>query len=122
MGVYQAVQDGEYKNSLPYPERVKEPAVLRKSARDLTDDEVASLAAVKAQYVADVEAHERAKYAYRQEEGRLFAKFRADLEAEYGLVGHPKADALFNRAWEQGHSAGFGEVATIYDDLVELVR
>lgn len=121
MSVYQAVQDGDYKNKLAYPERVKEPAVLRKVARDLTADEAASLPAVRAQYEADKAAYDEARRAYNIETSELTGKLRADLEAENGMTGHPKADKVWSKAWEDGHSAGYGEVANIYLDLAELV-
>jgi len=121
MSVYQAVQDGEYKNKLEYPATVREPAVLRKVARDLTADEAKSLPAVCAQYAADKEAYVAARQAYNEETAALTSKLKADLEAEHGLVGHPKADKVWAKAWEDGHSSGYGEVASIYDDLAELV-
>lgn len=60
--------------------------------------------------------------AYNQEEVRLVELFRADIETEYGMVGHPKASLLFSKAWERGHSGGFCEIAIVYDDLVELIK
>ena len=45
-----------------------------------------------------------------------------DLEAFYGMRGHPKAALLYGKAWEMGHHAGLQEVANYYDDLVELVK
>lgn len=59
---------------------------------------------------------------HRAEEARLVALFKADLEAEHGIVGNPKADRLFEIAWEHGHSSGYGEVLLHYEELVELVK
>lgn len=44
------------------------------------------------------------------------------LEEKYGVVGHPKADRLYELAWEHGHSSGYSEVEIYYDDFVELVK
>lgn len=61
------------------------------------------------------------KEEYRAETARLEAEFKADLEREYGFVGHPKADAIYALAWDYGHSAGYSEVAMYYDELAQLL-
>ena len=65
----------------------------------------------------------------RKEEILLRMKIRAEererhkakLESEYGLVGHPKADKLYELAWGYGHSSGYTEVEYYYSELVELL-
>lgn len=57
----------------------------------------------------------------REEDARLIALFKEDLEKEYGTVGHPKADRLFEMAWSHGDSLHL-DVAYHYDDLSELVK
>ena len=47
--------------------------------------------------------------------------FRRNLEDEFGVIGNPKADQLFAKAYERGHSGGFREVYHEYADLVELI-
>ena len=121
MSVTERVREGEYKTKLPYPERVKEPEILSRRARDLTSDEVASIARVKAQYEADKIACDKARKAYSEDERRLESQFKADLEAEYKMIGHPKADLLWGKAWDHGHANGLHEVAFYYGDFVELV-
>lgn len=34
---------------------------------------------------------------------------------------HPKAETLFELAWDHGHSAGLAEVATYYGEFAELI-
>lgn len=94
MSIFEAIRNGEYDNKLEWPSR----SVGFKSE--------------------DV----KARKAYREETGRLTQKFKEDLEREYGLVGHPKADLLYSKAWDIGHAYGFHEVANYYDELVELIR
>lgn len=113
---------GEFKNALPYPSRPMMPALLSKRGGDLSAAEMARLPTAKAEYEAAKAAYDEAKAAYNAEDARLHTAFREALEAEYGMAGHPKADKLYSKAWEKGHSSGFGEVANEYDDLVELVR
>jgi hypothetical protein len=58
---------------------------------------------------------------YQTEGGRLEALFRQDLFDTYGVNDNPKKDLCFTKAWSRGHSSGYYEVLTIWDDLVELI-
>ena len=61
--------------------------------------------------------------AYREEENRLTVQFRLDLEEENGTGGLSKGkrDALWAKAWADGHASGLSEVAIHYSDLAELM-
>lgn len=48
--------------------------------------------------------------------------FKAELAKILRLEGHPKFDALYRIAWQEGHSSGFSEVANYADTLAELLR
>ena len=69
-----------------------------------------------------VEAAREARTAYRAETEALKAQLQQDLEIAYGLYQHTKAPLLWRLAWDQGHSAGLGEVAMYYDTFSELLR
>jgi hypothetical protein len=58
---------------------------------------------------------------YRIENARLLEVFRKDLEHEYGMIGHPKADVLWRLAYDRGHSAGYNEIYNEYDELSVLI-
>jgi hypothetical protein len=75
----------------------------------------------KADY-PNIEDYRAAYYAYNAETARLMVLFQTDLEKDNDMIGHPKAELLFRKAWEMGHSAGFHEVKGHYEDLLELVR
>ncbi len=58
--------------------------------------------------------------------------FRADMRAKtqeykvaclelHGLTGHPKADAIWDFAWERGRSAGLDMVDAWVGRLAELI-
>lgn len=119
--VHQLVCEGAYKTKLPYPARVTEPEVLRKRAKDMDAAEIASLTAVKAEWEQAKRDYEAARRAYNTDDNRLEAQFRADLEAEHGMTGHPKADKLWSKAYSDGHSGGMSEVSNVYGELVDLV-
>jgi hypothetical protein len=59
---------------------------------------------------------------FHDESRRLKALFKSDLEAEHGLAGHPKADLLFDIAWEHGHANGYYDVEIHYSELAELLK
>ena len=51
-------------------------------------------------------------------------QFRTECEAEYcpNWVSQATRDAVWRKAWEDGHSSGNAEVAFQYDDLMDIVR
>lgn len=40
---------------------------------------------------------------------------------EYGVVNHPKAQKVWDMAWERGHSSGYDSVRSEFEELVELI-
>ncbi len=122
LSVRQKIDMNVYSPKTPYPGAVRRPAYLSKKAYDLTVLEAASMKKDKEEYDAAVAAVAELRKAYQNEVRACEDQFKIDLEVEYGLVGHPKADLLFSKAWEMGHSSGFGEVLNYYDELSELVK
>ena len=57
---------------------------------------------------------------YSEELKRLQEEFRNDLIEKYQMTDHPKADKLFNKAWDMGCAGGLEEVEYYFMDLVEL--
>lgn len=97
---------GEYHSNLPWPEVL--PSRLR--IRGLE---------------AEARTAEAQREARRDDKARLRRRLRADLEDANGTapsrIGQHKADLLWAKAWDHGHSAGLHEVAFWYVDLAELV-
>jgi hypothetical protein len=58
---------------------------------------------------------------YHKENLRLQQEFRHDLIAKYGVDGHPKANKIFDKAWELGGSNNLWEVEDYFMSLVELI-
>ena len=65
-------------------------------------------------------SHE-SRVAKLKDQARLNNQLKADLLADVGLTGHPKADLLFEKAWDLGHASGLQEVTTYFYDLAELL-
>lgn len=57
---------------------------------------------------------------YREENLRLQEEFRRDLIAKYNMDDHPKADNIFDKAWEIGCGAGYEEIEGYFCDLIPL--
>lgn len=117
--VYDDVREGKYSVVLAFPEKPGKPERPGPSAG----------AAAYREYADKLEAWEKkhaeyleARAQWRAEENRMTMKLKADLEEEFGMTGHPKADALWHKAWQDGHSGGYSEVTNIYSDLVELAK
>lgn len=104
------------------PSRPKEPAIFRKCAADLTAEESRSLPRLKREHEQATKEYKEARDAYLRRQVELENEFKRDLEEEHGVTGHPKAERLFQIAWDHGHSAGFSEVLGWYSELAELIQ
>lgn len=90
------IEMGLFENKLPYPLI----AGSKQSKQEITE----------------------ARQAYRSEDVRIHNEFRKSLEEEFGMVGHPKANKLFEIAWREGHSEGYQSIVYWYEELYELVK
>lgn len=57
-----------------------------------------------------------------EEAARERTEHRAGLEREHGLVGHKRANRLYELAWEYGHSEGLYSVAQYYAEFADLIK
>jgi hypothetical protein len=87
----------EFRNRLPYPERLISGQ----------GDRVA--------YLKEVEA-------YHAETARLEKAFRAKMAELHAMHNMPPAieQKVFQMAWDQSHASGYDDVAATYGDLAEL--
>lgn len=69
----------------------------------------------------DEEGFQAQKKAFREEEDRLRNEFKNDLIIESGLELNPKAELLFQKAWDLGRSDGLYSVVERFEDLAELI-
>lgn len=60
--------------------------------------------------------------AYHADRGRLRDLFRDDLLKENGIVDHPKAQVLWELAWEEGHANGYIEVVMYFEKFLPLIK
>jgi hypothetical protein len=134
MNAQAKANNGDYKNTLDYPRQkdfqkvyvyARGNVVADGVPRNTIDEHQMNAWKVTGHTIEiqdDKTGYRAAQTAYSQETARLEAQFRRDLEDEYSVADHPKASMLYSKAWQLGHSAGLGEVASYYDDLVDLIK
>jgi hypothetical protein len=59
---------------------------------------------------------------YHLFEGEILKEFKEELLKRLGLEGHPRANKLYEMAWERGHSSGLSEVVYSAESLAELLE
>lgn len=59
---------------------------------------------------------------YHEENVRLQEEFRRDLIKKYNMNSHPKANKIFDKAWELSSGTDLGEVEDYFMSLVDLVK
>ena len=119
MSVWDKLGARAYDNTDPCPVKPRRPRL----APNPTAEQARAYAEALDLYEnVELPEHEAAYAAYRARSAELAASFQNDLEDYYNMRGHPKAELLYWKCYERGHHAGFGEIASVYSDLVELVK
>ena len=59
---------------------------------------------------------------YQEENLRLQEEFRRDLIEEYKITNYPKANKIFDKAWELASGTNLQDVEDYFMSLVELVN
>ena len=111
MGVVENIKNKKYANLTVYPTKPIEPKV-NECYKDT--EEFQSLFG---KYEIELEKYNKKLDKYNKESTQLNEKFKHDSLEESGMLGHPKADQVFSKAYEMGHSSGLYEV---FDYLIEL--
>lgn len=114
MSVFDNIANGEYENKLPW----------NPSPEMLTDIESQIEAAKRV--VEDLKEQRQnlrkvSQKAYNEESARLQDQFKADLFKEFGVEKNPKAEKCYAKAYEQGHSSGYSDIANCFANMVELI-
>lgn len=120
-----------YKNTVPFPSREDYSKVFYYSKGQVVGEAKANdkekikeirkafPSAIK-EVVEDEEGYRAAREAYGKGEAQAEADFKSDLFAENGLEVNDFTNKLYSTAWASGHSHGFSEVKSHFEDLVEL--
>lgn len=116
--IFDAINAGEYDNKLEFPDSLRKPVL---KSRTPSVQEMNRYLAELEEYQVKKEAFDAALKAYRNETQAKEEQFKSDLETFYDVARHPKADLLFSKAWMKGHALGLSEIASNYDDMVDLI-
>lgn len=117
MNIWDKLSEGVYDNQSECPQKPLRPVLTK----DATPAQIRAYADQIEMYDAHLKEYREQLNHYNARTRQLEDVFKADLEAEFGMVGHVKADLLYSKAWQMGHAHGLREVANYYSDLVELV-
>jgi hypothetical protein len=111
MDVRQNLAEGKYDNKVEYHyERVP------------VDEENMTVKQAREHEANEKQKQRQQKQIHREEESRLSALIKSDLELEHGVAGHRNADKLWGLVWEHGHSGGYGDIISYYEDFVVLIQ
>ena len=127
MSVRDKIENGFYKNKVKYPSKqdftthnaYKNGKCLQGVPRE--DLESLKREGYLTETSVDIDAFQKAASEYREEENKIYCQFKKDLLEEIGIANHPKAEQLFNMAWDRGHSNGYTEVLIEAEELSELL-
>jgi hypothetical protein len=62
-----------------------------------------------------------ARTEYRDSVHEMNMRFKMDLFSSNNIVDNPKAELLWDKAWDYGHSFGLSAVEEHFDDLIDLI-
>ena len=109
-----AEKAGEAYEELEYPYKPPKP---NKTPEESNEDFGRRLDAYNFEFA---EWKERRKL-YSEAVHKVELRFRADLLESLGIQNHPKANKLYDMAWDDGHSEGYHRVAEVAETLAELL-
>jgi hypothetical protein len=93
--VYEKIRDGDYTSRLPYPKGFRSNWGVEEKV-----------------------LHK----AYMLDSDKLDDQFKADALEELGVTRHPKAQRLYELAYEHGHAGGYSDIWTYLNDFADLIR
>lgn len=111
-----------FRNTVPYPKEPTRPPLLSKSANDLTEEDLANLWHVKESFKTAQRQYGDDMALYREGERKSHEAFREALLDNYEIKPGPMADVLYSAAWDEGHHAGFSEVANVFGKYAGIYK
>ena len=106
--IRQKINDGGYLNKIPFPDKNDYKSPCNCGCPNCTA------------IVYDKDGYDKAIKIYRENKSKIYNQFKHDALDDVGLLGHPKADIIYSKAWDRGHSSGLPEVLLHLEDLAEL--
>ncbi len=70
----------------------------------------------------DTEGFRAARAQFNNYRHQLTEELKRDLFADNGVLGHPKAEAAYNIAYNERSNGGFQEIRDLFEDIAALLR
>ncbi len=122
LSIRDKIDAGFYRNKEPRPICPIKPDVLEKNILDLTKEEIFTLFEIREAYTENLNKFCIEKNSWNIKQDLMESRFKDDLEEEFGVKNHPKADLLYHKAWNLGHSYGLAQVLSDYENLVDIIK
>lgn len=107
-----------YANEFDYPQKPRRPILGHKCT-----------AQEARQYADEMDAYEKALAdwtvavsIYRNRQAELTLQFKKDAFAVLGIADNPKAEKLYEHAYDDAHSEGYQAIFQWMEDMAELIR
>lgn len=120
--IRQRCEAGYYKPKSEYPSTPKPSPLMKLTASQMTNEQLASIPKLRAEYEEAVKKAEEQRGIYRKEDGRLQNEFEENCAAAFGMTNHPSRSRVWGKAWDRGHSSGYSEILIYYDEYADFVR
>ena len=132
MKIEEKIQDGYYETRIQHPEYPKKvckqcntPFISVKKSpgpkREIPNFCSNCGHPIKDEYENDLKVYNVIMQNMHQESKRLLNLFKTDALEYCGLSNYPKAQQVWNYAWEESHSSGLINVLATLEELSELV-
>ena len=110
MDLLQKCNSGYYNTKVPYPKK--------EDFKDIHKCDKCE----HIHHVFDKDGYHKAVNDYHKENNRMYELFKQDCFKYYGIENNPAREVIFSKAWEEGHSSGFSEVANCMSDIIDFVE
>lgn len=123
----------KYKTKLSYPKKLDYKVLYlyhagkcvgQTSLKDMLPEEIRQFTNktlhTTHETIVEEDAYRAAKDAYDSDVCKLEKQFMTDLIAEYNLPDDTFTRKLADMAWDKGHSGGFAEVESCFNELSDL--
>lgn len=104
----QKIKNKEYETKLHYPTGSSQAIKEMKEALVIKEKE-------------ETEVIRKKKETYRQDENRLYQEFKKDLFSTTPNYATKQLEIVWERAYDDGHSGGYGEIMNEFQDLIYFI-
>jgi hypothetical protein len=120
--VYDKLRRNAYRNTDDWPKTPVKPIPVFSLVTEANAADLRAYASSLEAWEIEAAIAKQKQDSWTEKHSTLENQFRTDLEAETGMTDHPKAELLYWKAYERGHSSGVDGVYDAYMNMLELVQ